>query len=286
MMETVEIALCAGVLIVAFLYSSVGHAGASGYIAVMALAGISATIIKPTALVLNVVVATIGSIQFWRAGHFRWSLFWPFALFSMPAAYYGGLLKVPTELLKIAIGCVLLASALRLLIQIRPATEFRPMKRPVALATGGVLGFLAGLTGTGGGIFLTPLMILMRWAPTKQVAAVSIVYILVNSVSGLLGALHSWWLSSQLSWPEFASGLPRALMTLIKHDVPFLVPMILCVIVSGSLGSYLGSRRFPVLVIHVLLAAVLILAGVKLIFTKAGEPPRPKSSAAATISHL
>jgi uncharacterized protein len=243
-MDLFDIGLCLGVLVVAFLYSSVGHAGASGYIAVMALAGISTTNIRPTALVLNIVVASIGTLQFWGAGHFRWHLFWPFALLSVPAAYYGGSLKVPTHVLKIAIGVVLLASAARLLIQFRPATEFRAVKRSVALVTGGALGFLAGLTGTGGGIFLTPLMILMRWAPTKQVASVSVVYILVNSASGLLGSLRS------------GISLP-----------PYTGPLIAAVIVGGSLGSYLGSRRFSVVLIHRLLAAVLILAGFKLIFT-------------------
>src|SRR5712691_5629330 len=244
-MEWSEIALCVGVLVVAFLYSSVGHAGASGYIAVMALAQISPEVIKPTALLLNIVVASIGTVQFFRAGHFRWSLFWPFALLSIPAAYCGGSLKLPTKVLKIAIGLVLLASATRLLIQFRPATEIRPVKHSVALATGGVLGFLAGLTGTGGGIFLTPLMILLRWAPTKQVAAVSVVYILVNSLAGLLGSLRSG-----LELPSFTAWLIAA------------------VVAGGSLGSYLGSRRFSVPVIHVLLATVLILAGVKLMFTK------------------
>lgn len=243
-MELAEIAVCAGVLVVAFLYSSVGHAGASGYIAVMALAGISATIIKPTALVLNIVVASIGTIQFWRAGHFRWSLFWPFALLSVPAAYLGGALVLPTKVLRVAIGIVLLASAARLLIQFRPTTEYRNVPRPVALATGGILGFLAGLTGTGGGIFLTPVMILMRWAPTKQVAAVSVVYILVNSVAGLAGSLRSG-----ISLPSFT------------------MPLIVAVIVGGTLGSYFGSRRFSAPIIHAILATALILAGMKLILT-------------------
>ncbi len=249
-MEFSEIALCVGVLVIAFLYSSVGHAGASGYIAVMALASIASPIIRPTALVLNIVVAAIGSVQFWRAGHFRWSLFWPFALVSIPAAYYGGTLSLPTRVLNTLIGVVLLASALRLLIQLQPAAETRAPTKPVAMVTGGVLGFLAGLTGTGGGIFLTPLMILMRWSSTKQAAAVSVVYILVNSTSGLFGAMQK------------GITLP-----------PFLWPMIGAVIVGGSLGSYLGSRRFSVPVIHVLLASVLILAGVKLIVT---EPPPAK----------
>ncbi len=242
-MESSELILCVGIFVVALLYSSVGHAGASGYIAVMALAEISATIIRPTALLLNIVVATIGSIQFIRAGHFRWRLFWPFAVLSIPAAYLGGAIAIPTKTLKIAIGCVLLASAVRLLIQLRPATEFRPVGRPVALVTGGLLGFLAGLTGTGGGIFLTPLIILMRWASTKEAAAVSVAYILVNSVSGLLGNL---W--NGVQFPSFT------------------LPLILVVVVGGFIGSSLGSRRFSVPIIHLLLATVLIMAGYKLVF--------------------
>lgn len=248
-MEAADIALCLAVLFVAFLYSSVGHAGASGYIAVMALASVASPMIRPTALVLNIVVATIGSVQFWRAGHFRWSLFWPFAMASIPAAYFGGTQTLPTRVLNILIGLVLLASAARLLILLRPTTETHAPAKPVAMVTGGVLGFLAGLTGTGGGIFLTPLMILLRWSSTKQAAAVSVVYILVNSASGLLGAMQK------------GITLP-----------PFLWPMIGAVVIGGSLGSYCGSRRFSVPVSHVLLASVLILAGGKLILTK---PPAP-----------
>lgn len=152
-MEAADIALCFAVLIVAFLYSSVGHAGASGYIAVMALASVASPMIRPTALVLNIVVATIGSVQFWRAGHFQWSLFWPFALASIPAAYFGGTLTLPTKVLNILIGVVLLASAARLLIPLKPATETRAPAKPIAMVTGGVLGFLAGLTGTGAASF-------------------------------------------------------------------------------------------------------------------------------------
>lgn len=244
-MESADMALCFAVLIAACLYSSVGHAGASGYIAVMALASVASPMIRPTALVLNIVVATIGTVQFWRAGHFRWSLFWPFAVASIPAAYYGGTLTLPTRAFNILIGLVLLAGAARLLMPFKPAAETHSPAKPVAIVTGGVLGFLAGLTGTGGGVFLTPLMIQMRWSSTKQAAAVTVVYILINSASGLLGAMRKGIV------------LP-----------PFLWPMIGAVIVGGSLGSYLGSRRFSVPVIHVLLASVLILSGGKLILTK------------------
>lgn len=254
-MELADIALCAAVLVVAFLYSSVGHAGASGYIAVMALASVADHFIRPTSLILNIVVASIGSVQFWRAGHFRGSLFWPFAILSIPAAYYGGTVDLPTRPLKILIGVVLLASAARLLFPLKSAAETRTPGKPVAMLTGGALGFLAGLTGTGGGIFLTPVMILLRWSSTKQAAAVSVVYILANSVSGLLGAMQK------------GINLP-----------PFLWPLIAAVIIGGSTGSYFGSRRFSVPVIHLLLATVLILAGGKLILTKLPLPAPVKTS--------
>lgn len=234
--------LTIGVLLIAFLYSSVGHAGASGYIAVMTLFGLAPEVIKPTALVLNILVASIGTWHFWRAGHFRWPLFWPFAVLGIPAAFLGGWLNLPAPVFKILVGIVLLCSALRFLVDPREAAETRPPRRPIALVVGGVLGLLAGLTGTGGGIFLTPLMILMRWAPTKAAAATSVVFILCNSIAGLLGNL-----SATRTFPTFALILAVAAM------------------VGGAAGSYLGSQRFSPVLIKRLLAAVLIIAGLKLV---------------------
>ncbi|PYJ74169.1 MAG: sulfite exporter TauE/SafE family protein, partial [Verrucomicrobia bacterium] len=150
--------------LIAFLYSSVGHAGASGYIATMTLFGLAPTIIRPTALVLNILVASIGAFQFWRAGHFSWRLFWPFALLSIPAAYLGGYLQPSASVLRILIGIVLLFSAARLVFRRSdPPQTFTP-SRPVAIGTGAGLGLLSGLTGTGGGIFLTPLLLFCGWA--------------------------------------------------------------------------------------------------------------------------
>src|SRR5438552_16850003 len=137
--------------LIAFLYSSVGHAGASGYIATMTLFGIAPTVIRPTALVLNILVASIGTFQFWRAGHFSWKLFWPFALLSIPAAYLGGYLQPSASMLKILIGVVLLFSAARLMIRRIDAPQTSPPSRPVPVGVGAGPGFLAGLTGTGGG---------------------------------------------------------------------------------------------------------------------------------------
>src|SRR6266480_3286091 len=142
--------------LIAFLYSSVGHAGASGYIAIMTLWGIAPAIIRPTALVLNILVAFIGAVQFWRAGHFSWKLFWPFALLSVPAAYFGGYLQPSASVLRILIGLVLLFSAARLIFRRGDPKETVTPSKPTAIGVGAGLGFLSGLTGTGGGIFLTP----------------------------------------------------------------------------------------------------------------------------------
>src|SRR5438270_13248791 len=173
--------------LIAFLYSSVGHAGASGYIATMTLFGLTAPQIRPTALVLNILVATIGAFQFWRAGHFSWKLFWPFALLSVPAAYFGGYLQPSASVLRILIGVVLLLSAARLVLRRSDPPETFAPSRPTAVGVGAGLGFLSGLTGTGGGIFLTPLLLFCRWTHIRQAAAVSALYILVNSLAGLIG---------------------------------------------------------------------------------------------------
>ena len=231
--------------LIAFLYSSVGHAGASGYIATMTLFGIAPTVIRPTALVLNILVASIGTFQFWRAGHFSWKLFWPFALLSIPAAYLGGYLQPSVSILKILIGVVLLLSAARLMVRrIDPAQTFPPSP-PVAVSVGAGLGFLAGLTGTGGGIFLTPVLLFFRWAHIRQAAAVSALFIWVNSIAGLVG-----YFTKVRTIPSLGLILAAA------------------AIIGGIIGSHLGSRRFAVRVISLCLATVLLIAGIKLIFTR------------------
>jgi uncharacterized membrane protein YfcA len=228
---------------IAFLYSSVGHAGASGYIAVMTLFSLAPAEIKPTALALNILVASVGSWQFWRAGHFSWRLFWPFAILSFPLAYVGGYLNLPTHIFKVLVGVVLLFSAIRFVMpQIAEAESHAP-SRPVAIGVGAFLGLLSGLTGTGGGIFLTPILLLMRWATTKNAAAVSALFILLNSISGLLGNI-----SATKSIPTFA------------------LPLGIAVVIGGAMGSYLGSNKLQPSTIKRLLAVVLTIAGFKLIF--------------------
>jgi uncharacterized protein len=244
--DTAHLALlfvCIG--LIAFLYSSVGHAGASGYIATMTLFSIAATVIRPTALVLNILVASIGTFQFWRAGHFSWKLFWPFAVLSIPAAYLGGYLQPSASILRILIGVVLLFSAARLLFRRGDPPQTSPPSLPVATGAGAGLGFLAGLTGTGGGIFLTPLLLFCRWAHIRQAAAVSALFIWVNSVAGLIGYFTK------------------------VHSIPSLgFILAAAAIIGGLIGSHLGSKRFAVRVISLCLATVLVIAGIKLIFTR------------------
>jgi uncharacterized membrane protein YfcA len=233
-----------GVFTMALLYSSVGHAGASGYIAVMSLLSLAPSTIKPTALALNILVASIAAWRFARAGHFQWPLFWPFALLAIPLAFVGGHLDLPVWLFQKLLGAVLLFSAWHLLAQPGPEKQTRAPPWWAALLCGGLIGLLAGLTGTGGGIFLTPLLLLVGWARAKEAAAVSALFILCNSTAGLLGN----WASTQ--------SLPG-----------FIWPLLAVAAVGGWLGSGWGSQRFAPALIKRLLAAVLVVAGLKLLLT-------------------
>jgi len=230
------------VLVVAFLYSSVGHAGASGYIAVMTLCGLAPAEIKPAALSLNILVAALGAWQFRRAGHFSWRLFWPFALASMPAAFLGGWIALPARPFKILVGLVLLASAARFFFDPPAEPPEKHPSVPASLGFGAGLGLLSGLTGTGGGIFLTPLGIFLRWDKTKTIAAVSAAFILVNSIAGLSGHVQK------------------------TGNLPGVVPILaFAALAGGAAGSYFGARRLPHTAIKRLLAVVLVIAGFKLI---------------------
>jgi len=236
--------LTLAVFLIAMLYSSVGHAGASGYIAVMSLLSLAPEVIKPTALSLNILVGSIATWQFYRAGHFSWSLFWPFAALAVPCAFIGGQLNLPTQLFKVLLGLVLLYSAMRFFVQSKQSTHIHEPPRTQALLAGAGIGFLSGLTGTGGGIFLTPLLLLMGWADAKRAAAVSALFVLLNSVSGLAGNISA----------------TKALPT-------FLLPLLIAAALGGLVGSYFGSRRIEPHAIKKLLAMVLLIAGFKLILT-------------------
>lgn len=235
----------------ATLYSSVGHAGASGYLAAMALVGVASEIMKPTALCLNILVATITTIQFARAGCFSWRLFWPFAITSVPAAYLGGKIDLAPGYFGPLVGVVLLAAAIRLLLTRRTAIEreIHSPIIPICLVIGAGIGLLSGLTGTGGGIFLTPILLLMGWAGPKQSAGVSAAFILVNSISGLLGLL---------------TGL---------QQLPAALPWWAAAATVGALvGSQLGSQRFQSATLKRLLGLVLLIAAAKMFASGVNSP--------------
>jgi len=238
-----DVLLTLSIFAAALLYSSVGHAGASGYLAAMALFGLAPQEMRPAALMLNILVASIGTIRFYRAGCFSWSLFWPFALGAVPLAFLGGTLTLPGRAYKQVVGVVLLFAAYRL-VRKRDWEASRPVAAPLAIACGGGIGLLSGLTGTGGGIFLGPLLMCMGWADAKQTAGVSVAFILVNSIAGVLGLLTKS--------PSLPPQLPYWAMA---------------VILGGLIGAELGSTRFANPTLRKLLAVVLVIAGVKLILT-------------------
>ena len=186
-----EPALTVLIFIAATLYSSVGHAGASGYLAAMALFGIAPETMRPAALALNVLVASLATFRFTRAGQNDLKLLLPFVIASIPAAFIGGMIHIPPAFYKPLIGIILLLSAFQLLRTARTSKQKdRKMQRPplaASLATGAGLGLLAGLSGTGGGIFLSPLLLFMGWAPTRNVSGIAARFIVVNSIAGLLG---------------------------------------------------------------------------------------------------
>ena len=235
--------LAALIFIAAVLYSSVGHGGASGYLAAMALFGIAAPVTKPAALVMNIAVAAIGAVRFGRRGLVPWAMLVPLCLGSIPAAALGGFISLPTRAHRILLGLVLLFAAVRLWMHDEAAVPRKepPSAAPLALI-GGFLGLISGLTGVGGGIFLSPLLILTGWEETRRTAGASAAFILANSVAGLAGHL--------------AAGRT------IPPQVAYLAPV---AIVGGLIGAGLGATRLPTLVLRRVLAVVLVVAGLKLL---------------------
>src|SRR6266850_1640692 len=234
-------------LVAAFAYASVGHGGASAYIAAMALAGITPADMRPIALALNLLVSAIATYKFARAGYFRWRLFWPFAAVSIPLAFVGGAITLPGHAYKILVGVVLIYAAWQLWRSARAGDEMRTVREPPlpwAMAVGAALGLLSGLTGVGGGIFLSPVLLLLGWAGTKQTSAVAAPFILVNSIAGLAAG-----------FTMKAAALPSYVWILIP-----------AVLVGGWLGAEYGSRRFANPLVRRILAVALALAGAKLVF--------------------
>jgi uncharacterized membrane protein YfcA len=237
-------ALLACIAFAALLYSSVGHGGASGYLAAMALFGLTPVFMKPAALAMNIAVAGLVFYRLWRAGYFDARLFWPFALGSVPLAFVGGALTLPGGAYKILVAVALLVAAARLLWK---SQEHNVRAAPpvwIALASGAGLGLLSGLTGVGGGIFLSPLLLLLRWANMRTSAAVSAAFILVNSIAGLAG--HA---TVAVAWPA---------------QLPLLM---LAALAGAVFGSELAVRRLAPLTLRRVLGVVLVIAGTKLLIT-------------------
>lgn len=230
------------ILVLAFLYSSVGHGGASGYLGMMVLLGVSPAIMKPSALVLNVIVSTIAAIQFYKAGYFKMQLFFPFIILSVPCAFIGAKIPLPDHTYKIILGVCLLISVGRMLMMYsKNQIEKKPLPLIPALIIGAVIGLISGMIGIGGGILLSPLLLLFRWADYKEAAAVAAPFILVNSISGLVGL----W-SGGVTFP------------------PLIVLWIIAAGLGGFAGSYWGSKKFNTVALKYLLSAVLIIAAWKL----------------------
>lgn len=231
----------------AVLYSSVGHGGASAYLALMALGGVSPAVMRPAALALNILVAGIGTLRYLRAGFFSWRTFAPFAVTSIPFAFLGGTIVLPGVFYQRIVGAVLLIGASRLIMPDGKRREEPVGRRPpvwLAIPLGAGIGLLSGLTGVGGGIFLSPLLVLAGWATIREQAGIAAAFILVNSAAGLAGVL-----------------------TKIGALPPVVYVWGIAAVAGGLIGAELGSRRLGVVALRRLLGLVLIVAGVKLLFT-------------------
>ena len=243
---TTIVVICGLMALAATLYTSVGHAGASGYLAIMAIFAVPAATMKPTALVLNIIVASIAAMRFVRAGQFNAKLLIPLVAGAIPAAFFAGRLHLPGEYYRPLVGVVLWVAAARFLWprEIKPLAEPKSPVWPISVLTGIVVGCLSGLTGTGGGIFLSPVILLFGWEAVRKTSGVAAVFILCVSVAGLAGNLSS------------------------VGKLPAELPWFIAAVLGGSLiGTKLGVSGLPVARLLQALGLVLIVAGAKLIFS-------------------
>ena len=238
-----DLLLALAIFVGAALYSSVGHGGASAYIALMALFGVPAATMRPTALVLNLIVSGLGSVRYIRAGQFRWRTLWPFLVGALPMAFIGGGIVLPGHVYRPLLGAILWLSAARLLWprELKAVTAWRDPAIPAAIFAGAGIGMLSGLTGTGGGIFLSPLLLFMAWSEPKAASGVVAVFIFANSAAGLLGNLAS------------------------LQQLPANLPMFAAAALIGGLAGTTLGIRLPVKLVLRSLALVLLVAGAKLI---------------------
>ena len=228
--------------IMAFLYASVGHGGASGYLAVMALFAIAPPVMKQTALLLNLGVSLMSFIAFYRQGYFKWTLFWPFALGSIPAAFLGARIPLTDSTYKQILGACLFLAVIRMVVSLKESSP-KSLPAVIGVFTGAAIGLLSGMIGIGGGIILSPLLLLFRWASLKEAAAVSALFIFVNSVSGLAG-LKTW----------------------IPIDQSQMIYWLAATLVGGFLGARWGAAIASNVKVKWILALVLIIASLKLWF--------------------
>jgi uncharacterized protein len=233
--------------VVAFLYASVGHGGASGYLALMALFSVAPEVMKPTALLLNLFVSIVSFYQFYRGGHFKWKIFWPLAAASIPFAYLGGLVHVDAAIYKKILGVLLLVPILRFVFfSNQEVREAKPANSWLSLLLGAVIGLLSGLIGIGGGIILSPILLLLKWTDMKQTAAISALFIFVNSLAGLAGQLNKGVaFSNEMYW------------------------YVAIAFAGGLCGAYIGAVKFRQAILKNVLALVLAVAAWKLLFTNA-----------------
>ena len=233
------------IFVVAALYSSVGHGGASGYLAVLSFFPIAPAAMGTTALTLNILVAGVALFSYIRAGHLSWKLAWPFILLSVPAAFVGGLIHVSDKVYFALLALALVFAAYRLVMSAAGSvegTEYKQVKLSASLPAGGAIGLLSGIVGVGGGIFLSPVMMLFRWADAKKTSAVASLFIVVNSLAGLAG--------------RFVKG---------EVAIGAFGPLIVVAFLGGLLGSYYGANRFSGVVLRRLLAVVLVIAALKMV---------------------
>ena len=245
-LESIDIIICLCLMLGAVLYTSVGHAGASIYIAILTLFGLSAPVIKPTALVMNICIASFTSWRFIKNGFFDFKVLLPVAIGAIPMAFLGGYINAPSHVYKIVVGLILIASAISLLTKKgrQIGVQVEQPNFLLALAAGALIGFLAGLTGTGGGIFLSPLILFLGWSDTKKTSGIAAAFILLNSIFGLAG--------------NYAS---------IQNIPPQLPIYVIATMLGAAVGTTLGIRFYSVSGIKRALALVLLIAGLKLMFT-------------------
>lgn len=230
------------IAIAAILYSSVGHGGASGYLAVMALFGLEPALMKPAALTMNIFVTLLVLSRLNKAGHFNWRLFLPFVTASVPMAFIGGAYTLDSSAYKVIVGIALLLAMLRMVWNSRDDYECHMPSLPIALIVGAVLGFVSGVTGVGGGIFLSPLLLFFHWTNMRGSAAIAAAFILLNSIAGLAG-----FATTDQAWPDGMAIL------------------VLTALFGGLIGSELNVRRLAPQHLRRALALVLAIAGVKMI---------------------